>query len=73
MASSTRHRSTRQQSPALDLTFGLQIQFDLAVLPTSFADPHRGHDRFVYEPIRPPGAVGLENPDADAWSLNSGA
>ncbi|PQE26871.1 hypothetical protein CJF31_00003577 [Rutstroemia sp. NJR-2017a BVV2] len=59
--------STHHSPPSLDLTFGLEIQFDLAVLPASFTDPHHGHGRLVYEPIRHPGAVGFQHPETDKW------
>ncbi|KAM3066077.1 hypothetical protein ACMFMF_010393 [Clarireedia jacksonii] len=59
--------STPLPSSNLDITIGLEIEFDLAVLPATYADPHRGHDRLVYEPIRQPGAEGFKYPETDAW------
>jgi hypothetical protein len=51
----------------LNLTFGLELEFSLAVLPLSFPDPHPNHTRSVYAPIRDPNLPADAPSSYDAW------
>jgi hypothetical protein len=53
--------------PEMNLTFGLELEFSLAVLPLSFPDPHPNHTRSVYAPIRDP-SLPIDAPaSSDIW------
>ncbi|PQE06290.1 amidoligase enzyme protein [Rutstroemia sp. NJR-2017a BBW] len=55
-------------SPRPNLTFGLELEFSLAVLPVSFRDIHPHHTRSVYTPIRDPKLPVDAPASSDAWN-----